>query len=276
MDSTSKLVSVVVQAYNSADTIERTLDSVCAQTYSNIELIITDDLSKDNTLEVAADWIKQHKGALTKIKLVTADVNTGISGSNNRALKQVTGKYAIFLAADDYMTPDAIQEYFDFCEKNTGVIPIAKVVLFSEENCDFSSVQEYCNRCYVFAQLDQKAQYRKLLVQNRIVSPAASFYPVKLLRKLKGFDEAYRWMEDYPINLRILKRGYRFGFLDKQLIYYRISAGSITSANQIPLKKTEAKLFFRQKFWYMVGAGMGWEAIKQSKSWIKVLFLRGK
>lgn len=83
-------------------------------------------------------------------------------------------------------------------------------------------------------------------------------------------------MEDYPINLRILKRGYRFGYLDKQLIYYRISAGSITGANQIPLKKTEAKLFFRQKFWYMVGAGMGWEAIKQSKSWIKVLFLRGK
>ena len=57
---------------------------------------------------------------------------------------------------------------------------------------------------------------------------------------------------------------------DKELVYYRMSAKSITSSQQLRLKKTEMTLFFRQKFWYMWEAGMGWEAVKQMKYWIKI------
>lgn len=272
-----ELVSVVVQAYNSAETIERTLDSVKAQTYPNIELIITDDKSKDNTIDVSAKWLKENKLSFTNTKLVTTDINTGIPGSNNRALKYVTGEYVEFLAADDYMSPDAISKYVDFCEKSHNKVPISRVKLFSDDNdCDFSLVEKYCEKCYAFAIKSREEQYRQMLIQNRIVAPAAAFYPIKILKELHGFDEKYRWMEDYPFNLKILKNGYSFGFINEPLIYYRISGKSITGTSMAPLKLTEAKFFFCDKMWYMIGNGMGIEALKQSKSWIKTLIRRGK
>jgi len=271
MNTGIKLVSVVVQAYNSSDTIIQTLESVKTQTYPNIELIVTDDHSEDNTIEVTSKWMIDNQNVFADMKLVTTDVNTGIPGSNNRALRKVSGEYVEFLAADDCMMPDAIQQYTNFCENNSEVIPISKVALFWDGVCDADPVQRYCERCYEYARLDRRQQYQKLLVQNWIVAPAAAFYPVRILDKLKGFDEAYRWMEDYPLSLKLMHRGYSFGFIDKELIQYRISGSSITSSSMSPLKKTEAKLFFREKLWYMIGAGMGWEAIKQSRRWLKVL-----
>ena len=273
MDKNAKLVSVVVQAYNSADTILRTLESVKAQTYPNIELIITDDASRDNTLQVTSDWMSNNQDVLNEIKLVTSNVNTGIPGSGNRALERVTGEYVLLLAADDCLMPNAVRAYVDFCEKNTDIIPISKVELFSDGECDLTSVQKYCERCYEYAQSDRRYQYHQLLVQNWIVAPAASFYPTRIICGLGGYDEAYRWMEDYPINLKLMHRGYSFGFIDKELVRYRISGDSIMGSRMTMVKKTEAKLFFREKMWYMIGAGMGLEALKQLRYWLTILIM---
>lgn len=267
-----KLVSVIVVAYKSAGTIVQTLESIRQQTYGNIELIITDDCSPDNTVETAEKWISENQGALKDLKLITAECNTGIPGNINRALKQAKGEYVKLIAADDYMTPDAIAEYVIFCEKNPKVLPIAKVHLFSEEKADYSDVQAYCDRCYAFAEKEYKEQYSKLLMQNWIVAPSASFYPMALIKELGGYDESYRWFEDYPMSLKVMHKGYRCGLIDKELVYYRISGGSVTASHQLRLKKSEMRLFFRQKMWYMIQAGMAWEAIKQSRCWIKVAF----
>lgn len=271
-----KLVSVVVLSYRSAETIVETLESIKRQKYANIELIVTDDCSPDNTVEVASQWINQNKDSLTSIKLVTSEQNTGIPGNINRALKCAEGDYLKLIAADDYMTEDAISEYVNFCENNPMSIPIAKVHLFANEEADFSDVQEYCDRCYEFARKGYKEQYKMLLMQNRIVAPSGSFYPMQVIRECGGYDESYRWFEDYPMNLRVMHKGYSCGLIDKELVYYRMSAKSITASQQLRLKKTEMKLFFRQKFWYMFAAGMGWEAIKQSRYWIKIAFMKGK
>lgn len=269
-----KLVSVVVLSYRSAETIVETLDSIKNQTYQNIELIISDDCSPDNTVEVIKLWMDDNQGWLTAIKLVTTAQNTGIPGNINRALKQATGEYLKLIAADDYMTEDAIEEYVAFCEKNPEEIPIAKVHLFADEEADFSDVQGYCDRCYEFAKKDYKEQYRMLLMQNCIVAPSGSFYPTRIIRECNGYDECYRWFEDYPMNLKVMHKGYRCGLIDKELVYYRMSAKSITASQQIQLKKTEMKLFFRQKFWYMIQAGIGWEAVKQMKYWIKIAIMK--
>jgi alpha-1,3-rhamnosyltransferase len=265
-----KLVSVIVQAYNSAKTIVHTLDSVKLQTYPNIELIVTDDKSSDNTIEVVKNWINNNENKFIDIKIVTSSVNTGIPGSNNRALMAAKGEYVEFLAADDYMAPNAIEQYVKFCEENKCVIPISKVKLFTDdESCDFASVEKYCENCYEFAKLNRREQYRKLLIKNMIIAPAAAFYPIELLKKLKGFDERF-WIEDYPINIKILRNGYKFGLLDEYLIYYKISGNSIMGSGNLRIKKAEAKLFFELRFWYLLKVGMVREALGQCKYWIKM------
>lgn len=265
-----KLVSIVVMSYRSADTIVQTLDSIKAQDYGNIELIITDDCSPDNTAAVARGWMEKNKGTLREIKLVTSDHNTGIPGNINRALAQASGTYIKLIAADDYMTADAVSAYVAFCENNPGALPIARVHLFSDEAADFTSIGKYCEQCYEFAMKDYKEQYRMLLMKNRIVAPSGSFYPMEAVKKAGGYDEHYRWFEDYPMNLRVMHAGFRYGLIDKELVWYRISGKSVTASQQMRLKKTEMRLFFREKAKYMVQAGMGLEALKQSKYWIKI------
>lgn len=261
-----KLVSVVVQAYNSADTICDTLDSIKKQSYANIEIIISDDKSTDNTLDIVQKWIKENES--TNIKVITTERNTGIPGNNNRALKEVNGEYVEFLAADDLLMPTAIEKMLLYCEKYKNVVPITRVRLFSDKNMKMENVQKYCMNCYEFAQMDHRRQYRQLLKQNQIVAPAASFYPTRLLRKIGGFDESFKCFEDYPINLKILKYDYCFGFLDEELIQYRISPKSLTGSDLTPIKKDEIKLFWKVRFINMFRVGMGWEAIKQAKSWV--------
>ena len=270
-----KLVSIIVLAYRSAETIVQTLDSIKNQTYKNIELIITDDCSPDNTVEVAQKWLTDNESALSVMRLVTTQKNTGIPGNINRALAYAKGDYVKLIAADDYMTKDAVSEYVKFCEKNPTMIPIAKVHLFSDEKVDFASIEKYCNRCYEFAsETDYKKQYRMLLKQNCIVAPSGSFYPMEVIKKVGGYDENYRWFEDYPMNLKVMHEGYRCGLINRELIYYRISGGSITASQQMRLKKTEMRLFFRERMFYMMQAGMGWEAVKQSRYWAKIAMKR--
>ncbi len=269
-----KLVSVIVLAYRSAETIVQTLDSIKNQTYKNIELIVTDDCSPDHTVEVVQKWLGDNKGVLTDMRLVTAQQNTGIAGNINRALVHAKGDY-VKIIGDDCMTKDAVSEYVRFCEKNPGVIPIAKVHLFydgkAEEKVDFKSIEAYCNRCYEFAaQTDYKKQYHMLLKQNCILAPSGSFYPMEIIKKVGGYDESYSCFEDYPMNLKVMHEGYRCGLINRELIYYRITGGSITASQQARVKKTEMKLFFRERMFYMMQAGMGWEAVKQSRYWAKI------
>ena len=258
------IVRVIVLAYRSASTIVQTLESIKNQTYTQIELIVADDLSPDNTVEVVSQWIEENKSALYDAKLVTTSVNTGIPGNINRALKVTSGKYVKIIAGDDYMSREAIAEYTAFCESNPKKVPIAEVHLFSDEDvtAQFPQVQTYCEKCYEFAKKDYEEQYHMLLMQNRIVAPSASFYPVQLLRDLGEYEESYRWFEDYPMNLKIMHAGYGFGLIQKELVYYRMSTTSITASAQLRLKKAELALFRKQRFWYMVQAGMGWEAVK--------------
>lgn len=276
-----KLVSIIVLAYRSAETIVQTLDSIKNQTYKNIELIVTDDCSPDDTVKTVQEWLASNEGALSRMQLVTTQQNTGIPGNINRALKHAKGDYVKLIAADDYMSTDAISEYVTFCEKNPNAIPIAKVHLFSDEKkeeiIDFTSIKKYCNRCYKFAaETDCKKQYRMLLKQNCIVAPSGSFYPMEVIRRLGGYDERYRWFEDYPMNLKVMHAGYRCGLIDRELVWYRISGGSVTAAQQMRLKKTEMKLFFHERMFYMIQAGMGWEAVKQLRYWVKIALKKEK
>lgn len=270
------LVSVIVLSYRSSDTIIQTLESIKKQTYQDIELIVTDDCSPDNTVEVVKKWIAKNKMRFVNARCLTATKNTGLPANFNRGLYTAKGKYFKGIAGDDYMSEDAIEKYVAFCEKNPQKYPICKVHLFKDSvNQEIPlNIKHYCDRCYDFAQKTYKEQYHALLMQNCILAPAATFYKVEEIKKLGGYDEKYPWFEDYPMNLKIMHAGKGFGLIAEELVWYRLSDKSVTASQQVRLKKSELKLFANKKIWYMIQAGMGIEALKQCKSWSKVLFMK--
>lgn len=94
-----KLVSVIVPMYNSEKTIKRCLESIIYQKYDNIEIIVVDDCSDDNSIKIATDLLIQKK---INYKLITNSINKGAGESRNSAISASSGKYLAFLDSDDF------------------------------------------------------------------------------------------------------------------------------------------------------------------------------
>lgn len=100
------LVSIIIPCYNAEKYIIRALDSISNQTFKNLEVICIDDGSKDNTIQVIREYMKQDK---INIKLVSTE-NRGVSSARNTGIEMAAGKYVMFLDADD-VYEDILVEY---------------------------------------------------------------------------------------------------------------------------------------------------------------------
>ena len=99
-------VSIISPAYNAAKSVNATIDSVIAQTHEDWEMLIADDCSRDNTIEVVEAYCKQD----SRIKLFTNPENLGPAGTRNRLLKQASGRYIAFLDTDDRWLPHKLEK----------------------------------------------------------------------------------------------------------------------------------------------------------------------
>lgn len=99
------LVSIIVPAYNVADYLPDCLDSLVHQTYSNIEIIVVNDGSTDNTMSVAVRYEKEYPGII----LIDQN-NEGLSGARNTGIKQAKGDYICFVDSDDWVEKDMIEK----------------------------------------------------------------------------------------------------------------------------------------------------------------------
>ena len=98
--------------YNAAEFVLETLESVFHQTHPIIELIISDDCSKDNTVELVEQWCSQQrvKERFTDIKIITVPKNTGIPANFNRCIKASTGEWLKLISGDDAFMPNCIED----------------------------------------------------------------------------------------------------------------------------------------------------------------------
>ena len=223
------LVSIVVITYNSSRTIIKTLESIKKQTYNNIELLISDDCSTDETTEIVSNWLKSFGSVFMKAKLISTTLNTGISANLNRGVRETSGEWIKTIAGDDTLEPNAIEEYISFvnkCSENVNMC-VCDVNCFSEEAfVPQSLIKEYENY-FKLEKQPLEAQYVQILQENIFVGPTF-FYTKKLYDLIGGFSNEYGNGEEWPFVYKVLKSGNRIYAVDKKLVNYRFSLSSLS------------------------------------------------
>lgn len=249
LKSNSPLVSVIVVSFNSSKTICETLDSVLAQTYPNIELIISDDGSKDNTLDVVKKWINDNR-LVGSCKLLTVPQNTGTVKNLNRGVLNSSGQWIKTIAADDIMTPDCIEKFVTYVQQNECNFCSCRLQIFGEQGFDYSSIKYSHNYYFQVCNMSLEEQQKNILRTYSFPGPAW-FYSRKIFDLIGGFDEDYVLMEEWPFVYKMLSLGYKVYPVDSYLVKYRISTASVCH-NKNEKEELGSYSFFvdNKKFFY--------------------------
>lgn len=221
------LVSVVVVTYNSANTVTETLDSIVNQTYKNIELVISDDCSTDNTIKLVANWIENNQNRFIRTILVSNEKNEGTVRNLNRGIKCSTGQWIKSIAGDDKLFENAIAEYILFVNTYKDCkMCISGVELFSTQNIPIKKLsKEYDN---YLKQTDVSLEKQKTQIIKKMLFPGPTyFYSKELYDVVGGFDERYKLSEEWPFCYNVIKQNYKIYVIHKKLVKYRLSTSSV-------------------------------------------------
>lgn len=221
------LVSITIITYNSANYVLEALESAKAQTYENIELIISDDCSTDGTLNLCRAWLSENADRFVRTKLIVSKENTGINSNMNRSVKEVRGEWIRAIAGDDALIKEAVEYAIDFVKYNSHIkiFTSNKAIYrntFDDQNLvkitDESKVKNENNVC--FYDLNSDGQYKSLLRRNK-VNTVGIFVKKELIIHVGGYDERLKNLEDYPMVLKITKQGEKIYCMNKLTIKYR-------------------------------------------------------
>lgn len=227
-------VSVCVISYNSEKYIIDTLESIRRQTYSPIELIISDDFSSDNTVDICKRWATENKQHFANVQIIESPQNTGVSANCNRAYNAATGTWVKCIAGDDLLLPDAIETYVKFINDNPACrICYGYPIMFGSKD-DLLKQMTECFEREFHKHIRQNLQHQKKEIVKRLFVPGPGlFVQKKLWEDVGGFDEAYPFCEEYPFTLKVLERNNKIWWIGKPTIKYRLTENSLShNSNQ--------------------------------------------
>ena len=222
MESKIPLVSVIVVTYNSSQFIIETLDSIYNQTYFNIELIISDDCSSDKTIELCKNWIEENKNRFKNVEIITSKKNTGIPANCNRGYDKANGEWIKEIAGDDCLYPYAIEEYVNYVNRNKTEIVFSSMDIFQNDFNESSKIESHISPLPIFKSNKAIAldQFKILTFGNAIYAPSV-FIKKDLFFKMNKYDEEIKLCEDWPMWLKITRKGTPIHYIDQVLVKYR-------------------------------------------------------
>ena len=209
-------VSVIVPAYNAEKYIDKCLESLINQTLKDIEIIVVNDGSKDNTLE------KINKYSDKRIKLLNLKENKGIGHARNEGIKKALGEYIGFVDSDDYVDKNMFEKMYEKASKEKLDIVV----------CDFYKQIENTNQTIKeiipnFKNTTLKDNSNLLLDIN--LAPWNKIYKRKLIVDNKiNFDEKLKY-EDVPFVVKSLDKAKNIGKINECLNYYVVHNKSETT-----------------------------------------------
>lgn len=223
-------ISVIIPVFNLAKFIEKTLDSVCNQSYKNFEIVIIDDESTDNSIEIIQKYFRNKD---VDYKLINQR-NTGVSGVRNRGIEESKGDYIFFLDGDDYIHKDTFMEFVKEIE-NTNAD-----VLY----CGYSTVDTYGNTLVKDDTKIKEIMTGKEMALNMIyarehINMITGMYKKSIIKDNNiRFDTNRKYAEDFAFVIKCLIASKRVKAVEKNLAYYVRWGGS--STHNLSLKRFDS------------------------------------
>lgn len=209
-----KEITIVVVTYCSARYVIETLDAIYNQTYPFIHLIISDDQSPDDTVQVCQDWLDIHEKRFLTTQIIQTPKNLGAVGNCKQALTHITTELYIMTAGDDYLAPTHVEK----CVEKYATMPDAGLVFTNA----YLVLEKEKGRLLK----EDISKFKEGYIFNDLLQ--LNFWPKStgwMLRKdavesVGGYNTNV-WVEDYDLALRLTEK-YPFGWVNEYLTYYRL------------------------------------------------------
>lgn len=217
------IISVIVPVYNVEKYLDKCIDSIHNQTYKNLEIILVNDGSKDNSKSICQKWKK-----IDKRIIYIEQKNSGVSSARNKGIELSKGKYIVFLDSDDYVEANMVELLYSEILKNNSDIAICNFIKKSEDNYYIkkSKINKYDNK---------KNQYVKYLL-NEYKFGGFLWNKMYLADNIKKynilFKEDIKIMEDLIFNLEYYKYIKKFSICEEYLYNYIKRENSALNSNK--------------------------------------------
>lgn len=191
------LVSIIITNYNYGAYIAEAIESALAQTFRDCEVLVIDDASTDNSLEIAARY---------PVKVLLQN-NSGVCVARNNALSVAAGKYVMFLDADDRLVPTAVEHMLAVLQEQPQTVAYV-----------YGQMRYFGRKEGVFASMPFDG--RKLVRANFIC--ASTLIRRDILLSVGGYDDGFRMLrEDWELYIRLFTKGFSGQFLPEVILEYR-------------------------------------------------------
>lgn len=206
-------VSIIIPIYNSDKTIDRCLKSIINQTYRNIEVICINDGSFDNSYKILQNYLKTD----SRIKVIN-QTNKGVSSARNNGIKNSTGKYIMFVDADDYLKDNMIELLVKSIKKDSSDLLICN---YDVKCKNYIKEHKSIKNDKVMNKKEFLKDYGKFQKGELINQPWNKLYIKSKIRKL--FDESMCLGEDLIFNVNYIENIEKISYIDENLYVYDLT-----------------------------------------------------
>ncbi|WP_192575481.1 glycosyltransferase [Butyrivibrio fibrisolvens] len=242
-DRVNGRVSILVPCYNHELFVSDCMDSIIDQSYTDIELLICDDCSQDNSLDIIKRYENKLRERLSGLVILSNSKNLGITKTLNKLLEQASGEFIKVIASDDMLHPKYIEHVLSEFLKMPDVDVITTNGYMINEDMTFSKlcsdIRDLSQRSDIIK--DNEVYYKNApdysdndetlfskLYEGNFVFALGTTIRASVFDRFGLYDEKII-IEDWEYALRMAHEGCKFKYLDEKLCFYRINQNSISS-----------------------------------------------
>ncbi len=274
MTDNKSLVSICIPTYNGEQFITEALNSAISQTYSNLEIVVSDDASNDATIEIIERFKKK-----TQIPIsIYHHIPCGIGANWNNCVQNAKGEFIKFLFQDDILLPSCVEKMVQLAEtkKTIGLVYCKRNFIYDKNDCSMIKwVQTYDNlhNCwnkfqvkggFVSGKRCLKDEFLLQVPENKFGEPTATLLRRNVFSKIGCFDENLKQNLDIEYWWRVLTN-FDAGFLDNHLVSFRLHKKQATQVNNDNYINESEKLalFCYEKLFWKLHPKIKWKLFKR-------------